>query len=723
MDLSNVNFLPRYKRRTGFDLLQEFYIPALANASTYDRIAGYFSSAVLTEASSGFAKFCSSVNTREPLPKFRLIVGARLTEIDEMTILHLDGHDVESEISESLLNTIQEMSGEEDYDFSKDRISGLSWMIQKGILEIKVGICYDPLTKRVKNHNEAEFHSKLGILSDGNNTLSFEGSVNETKRGWIENYESLVVFRSWSGEKDRVNYHQEDFNELWDSIGENPDLGVAIYSFPDAAKRGLLEKFPPRTPNQLDEIDWGKRRRDNLLNAKKISGRWKKSGQTLEPAKPVSSDENSDKWSHQKDAVTWFLDKSHANGVGIFQMATGSGKTRTSIATVKECVSRGLVKKTIFCVPKTLEDQWSKELADHYPERKGTFWWKSGQDDHLRFFNLDHKDSVMIVSHWFVPKLLEFANKKPKAVQHTMIVIDEMHHLGSDKYKEIGIDKSNKESQTLEFLPEMFHPFLLRLGLSATPWSEYDETRNQLVANNFVNSDIDLATLGESWQKELINNKDVFYFGLENGIKKGILCEFDYISLDYTPSAEDFQRRKDAFKKIPPHIPAHLKSKMGMILAAQVFKSSREKIPPFSEWLDQKGSLDRTILFVADKEFGRDLTKELSSRHNIYTFREFFQGEDMNTLRKFAKGELDLLIACHRISEGVDIKTVDTVVLFSSNSSRLETIQRIGRALRISESEPDKRASIIDLIYADGDDSSDKSRKEWLEELSNTRRD
>ena len=116
-------------------------------------------------------------------------------------------------------------------------------MLQHNLLDIKVGIRFDPETGRVKKHNEAEFHSKLGIMSDGMNKLSFEGSVNETKRGWVENYESLVVFRSWEGESNRVAHHQEDFDELWNSNGFNHNLGVGIYSFPEAAKKKVLEKF------------------------------------------------------------------------------------------------------------------------------------------------------------------------------------------------------------------------------------------------------------------------------------------------------------------------------------------------------------------------------------------------------------------------------------------------------------------------------------------------
>ena len=719
MDLASVGFSERYKRRTGFDLLKEFYIPALQNSTTYDRVAGYFSSAVLTEASSGFSKFCNNPNTRGSTAKFRLIVGARLNESDEETILHIQNP--EAKISEALIAKIEEIRNEEDYDFSKDRISGLAWMLQKNLLDIKVGIRFDPETGRVKKHKEAEFHSKLGIMGDGKNKLSFEGSVNETKRGWVENYESLVVFRSWEGESNRVAHHQEDFDELWNSNGFNHNLGVGIYSFPEAAKKKVLEKFPPRKPT-MDEVRSAERRRKYLEKSRNIRKGWKREKSIKK--KPKGDDsvlvKADNKWKHQLDAMNWFLDENKANGVGIFQMATGSGKTRTSISTVKKAISNGLVNKVIFCVPKTLEDQWAKELSEHYSDRKATFWWKSGQDDHLTFFNLDMKDSVMIVSHYFLPALVDYSIKNPKKVKKSMIVVDEMHHLGSDKYKEIGQTSADIEQG---FFQGMFDSFLLRLGLSATPWSEYDDDRNQMIIDNFINSEFRIDDIGKGWKDKLIADENVFYFGLEDGIKKGILCEFDYIPLDYTPSDEDFQKRKEAFTKIPPNLPKHMQTKMGMILASQVFKSSREKFPPFNNWLKQHGDIKRSILFVSDKEFGRELTSILANEHNNYNFREFFQGEDLATLNRFAEGGLNFLIACHRISEGVDIKTVDTVILFSSNASRLETIQRIGRALRTSPDRPNKKALIVDFVYIDDDDSADKQRKDWLTKLSKVRRD
>ena len=48
-------------------------------------------------------------------------------------------------------------------------------------------------------------------------------------------------------------------------------------------------------------------------------------------------------------------------------------------------------------------------------------------------------------------------------------------------------------------------------------------------------------------------------------------------------------------------------------------------------------------------------------------------------LKRFANGELDCLIACKRISEGIDIQSVNNIVLFATARAPIETVQRVGR--------------------------------------------
>lgn len=731
--LRDYGFKDRYMRRKGHEMLEEFYIPMLAASTTYDRVAGYFSSSVIKHASAGFAKFCKNPNTRadQDLPKFRLIVGARLSPEDEQTVLHIQNPDLATKISDSLVNTIDQINSDDDFDFDKrSRFSGLAWMLKRGLLEIKVGIRYDSETSELIHHSEAEFHDKFGIASDGTHELSFLGSVNETKRGWLENQESCDVYKSWEpGDVRRIRNHKNDFEEMWNTDRVNTEMELAIFSFPEAAKEKMLHHFPPADPRQYDEKSEIKKRRTYIARGQGISAKIKK--------KVVESK----KWSHQKDATDWFLDESKANGRGILQMATGAGKTRTAIGIMRKSVQSDIVNKTIVCVPKTLEEQWDREIREFYEENNlDSYWWKSGKNQHLTFFNDNRKNSVMIVSYHFVPKLLEYARKYPHKMSDTLLVVDELHHIGSEGYKQglksdeqdhFDSEYEEEKVDIKEYLMDDFTPFKQCLGLSATPWDEYDNTRNGYIISGFVNSDFKIQK-DEDWRKQLIDKELVFHFGLKEGIEKGILCPFNYHPLPYVPSEQDRQDAKDAFKKINPTLSPRMQQIMGMILAAKVFKISREKLPPFKQWLSellQSGrKLNRSILFVGDLEFGKDVTQLLSSEFDITDFRTFFQGEKMDTLDKFARGlssqnpdGLDSLVACERISEGLDIKSVDTIILFCSDNARLKTIQRIGRALRTDDQNPDKIATVVDFICQDKD-SVDHKRSEWLGKLSKVRR-
>ena len=54
--LQNLNLLPRYNSDY-HNLLDEFYIPALKKASSYDRAVAYFSSNILLDAAEGLSVF------------------------------------------------------------------------------------------------------------------------------------------------------------------------------------------------------------------------------------------------------------------------------------------------------------------------------------------------------------------------------------------------------------------------------------------------------------------------------------------------------------------------------------------------------------------------------------------------------------------------------------------------------------------------------------------
>ena len=131
--------------------------------------------------------------------------------------------------------------------------------------------------------------------------------------------------------------------------------------------------------------------------------------------------------------------------------------------------------------------------------------------------------------------------------------------------------------------------------------------------------------------------------------------------------------------------------------------------------------MDRSIIFVETKEFGEAVQQILIRfEPNYHTY----YGEDnRQNLLRFSNGELNCLITSKRISEGIDIRSVNNIILLSADKARIQTIQRIGRSLRLDPNNPNKRAAVVDFIQVSEDGNSDQDRKLWLNEMAKIKRE
>jgi len=58
------------------------------------------------------------------------------------------------------------------------------------------------------------------------------------------------------------------------------------------------------------------------------------------------------------------------------------------------------------------------------------------------------------------------------------------------------------------------------------------------------------------------------------------------------------------------------------------------------------------------------------------------QDERAERLERFARSESQWMVACRSLDEGIDIPSVDTIIIAAGTKSPRQTIQRLGRALR-----------------------------------------
>lgn len=408
------------------------------------------------------------------------------------------------------------------------------------------------------------------------------------------------------------------------------------------------------------------------------------------PDRPYSLPAGSSKWVHQDIAVKTFLEKEH----GILAMATGTGKTVTAMKIINKLFDSGEIRRVVITMyGNDLLDQWAIQIRENYKNKQINYHYAAQKM--MKDFVMHPDDSILILSRDSknLSRLLDLFDRLPGDYRNdTLFVFDEVHGAGSNTF--------------VENLSGRLSPYRYRLGLSATPEREYDEAGNDFLLNE----------IGEV----------IFEFTLQDAIKKGILCEFNYIPLPYVLTEEEKLKKRKiiaAFNaKKESGEPVDEKDMFTQL--ALVNKTAVNKLEEFENLISQRPELlQKCIIFVQTMEYGAKLQEILVRYSDKY--HTYYADDEKINLENFAAGKIDCLLTCKKISEGIDISSVTNIILFSSDRSRLVTTQRIGRALRLDKNNPEKKATVVDFVIEDSeenDNNADAARAEWLTELSQTRR-
>lgn len=408
------------------------------------------------------------------------------------------------------------------------------------------------------------------------------------------------------------------------------------------------------------------------------------------PDRPYSLPAGSSKWVHQDIAVKTFLEKEH----GILAMATGTGKTVTAMKIINKLFDSGEIRRVVITMyGNALLDQWAIQIRENYKNKQINYHYASQKM--MKDFVMHPDDSILILSRDArnLSKLLDLFDRLPGDYRNdTLFVFDEVHGAGSNTF--------------VENLSGRLSPYRYRLGLSATPEREYDEAGNDFLLNE----------IGEV----------IFEFTLQDAIQKGILCEFNYVPLPYVLSDEEKLKKRKiiaAFNaKKESGEPVDEKDMLTQL--ALVNKTAVNKLEEFENLISQRPELlQKCIIFVQTMEYGAKLQEILVRYSDKY--HTYYADDEKINLENFAAGKIDCLLTCKKVSEGIDISSVTNIILFSSDRSRLVTMQRIGRALRLDKNNPEKKATVVDFVIEDSeenDNNADADRAEWLTDLSQTRR-
>lgn len=668
MNFKDVKLKKAYSSDTD-DILHDFYIPILEASTEYRRIAGFFTSTSLAISAKGILGLIKNGGN------LKLIVSPCLSKEDLDVIIHSQ-ESPEKYIEKKMLYELD--SSKLESEFVRNHVYALGWMLANNKLEIKVAIGYDnngTLLDYEELQQNGIFHQKVGILTDSEgNMVTFSGSINETASGWINNIEEFKVFRSWEqSERDYVEADFSKFQRYW----LNQAQRVKTMQVPEAVKNRLITL----APRNIDDID-----------LKKIYSR---------PSKKTF-----ELYDRQKEAVDSWLKN---NMRGLFEMATGTGKTITALGCLEKAYEKHPKLLTVITCPyHHLLQQWRKEIDkfglkyDYLLVVDSTCHdWRNKLKETLIELSLDCYTRLIVLtthdtfaSNDFKKIMLESCD----GTFQTLLIADEVHGLGAEKRREGLLEVYN-----------------LRLGLSATPKRWFDSKGTDIIYNFFEEivykfsleeaiSEINPAT-GETYLTPY------YYFpkfvSLNPEELEGYIEETISIISRYNRISDEETRDKTL--------------ELLIFKRANIVKNATEKYRILENILDEIGpSIKWTIVYSSPQQIEKVM--KIINNRSIFVHRftmeegvrpdtdfEFLSERDY-LLQEFANGKYQVLVAMKCLDEGVDIPPARVAVLMASSGNPREYIQRIGRLIRRYPGK--SNSSIYDIVVVPSFNNLPKEMRE-----------
>lgn len=624
MNLQDIVFKAEYNKEYD-NIVDDFYIKCMNQANGYDRVTGYFASTIYYICWDAVKDFV------ERNGKIRIVCSPCISDEDKESIIN--GYDLKSKkiIDSSVLKEINEL-------YNSDRISTsyklLSYLIANDYVEIKIGVPTSESPTEIKRM----FHDKAGLFSDGINYVGFRGGINETYNGWSNegNIDAIDVFTSWEDNKDKIrclnikNY----FNDLWFKKAEK----TIIYDFPEEAKAVLKEKS--------NNYNWEELVQEISLKKSK-SYKWK-------PDKKS----NKELRDHQIEALdNWVL----AGRKGIFEHATGSGKTFTAICAIRDSLLRN--ELPLVLVPsKELLNQWHEEIIKNISGvgelhfllcGDGNSKWRSQRLLNKITKNTYGKKYIIIAimatacSDYFISEINQGL--------HLFVVADEVHRMGS-------LDRR-------KFFNVLCGP---RLGLSATPRRYGDEVGTQAIFDYFG----DVV-------------KPVFT--LQDAIKSGVLTKYFYYPVATTLLNEEQEEYNNISKEIKKMVAinsgdstkldSNNRFKTLLLNRARILKNAESKIDLAYKIIKENYQNGQKWIIYCDNINQLNKVLKKLEGFNAYSYYSSMAGDRDETLSFFESyGGIMVSIKC--LDEGVDIPSTTHALILASSKNPREFIQRRGRILR-----------------------------------------
>ena len=356
-------------------------------------------------------------------------------------------------------------------------------------------------------------------------------------------------------------------------------------------------------------------------------------------------------------------------------MATGTGKTFTSIKTIQALENRcGENFFVIICVPQVdLQTQWASALQEEGYDNVYLFGGVGKSFDQtigeatIDFFSEDKNVICVAVYDTFFSKMYA----KIQRITPIFLIVDEAHNL--TKGNLLTLEKLNPK---------------YKLGLSATI-QRFCENESDAIAHFFTPD-------------------NTFFYGIEDAIENSFLSKYEYHPIFVHLNEDENDRflfktkllAQELNKKEPDsEVVDKLRRERSLIL-----KQASNKLVKLKELMDSGYNFVNSVVYCGQ---GKDdegeslidtVTKLLYDNGLVVSQFTSHTVDRKKVLYEFEHGFFDTLAAIKCFDEGVDVPKLDKIYIMASDSALRQTVQRRGRVLRKCKESGKVIAYIYDMV-------------------------
>ena len=664
MSLQDITLKKEYRSLLD-NVVQDFYLPLLKEATLYQRAVGFFSSSSLVEISKGIAQMAQQGG------KIQIVASPYLSDEDVEAIKK--GYADREKIIEGALITA--LSDDHIDYYSMQRLNLLANLIAEGILDIRIAYTED-------SKGIGMYHEKMGIITDAEgNKVAFSGSMNESATAMLVNYETIDVFRSWGdeSEQERVVLKQNAFSSIWNDTEPN----IRVLEFPKVTEE-LIKKYRKKAPDfGLDQQQYAAIKHNSM---------------PIVDSHPVGArvPSNINLHDYQKEAIAAWVGENYR---GIFDMATGTGKTYTGLGAVAK-LSEDLLDELaviIVCPYQHLVEQWVEDIVK-FNISPIIGYSSSSQKDWRRRLSQAVRDQKLRPEKKFFCFVCTNATFTNRMVQEQigkikspiLLLVDEAHNFGAKSLSQLLDDR-----------------FDYRLALSATLDRHRDEEGTAALYSFF--------------------GKKCIEYSLDRAIKEDKLTQYKYHPVLVYLNEEELDHYEQISYELSKHVIKGKNGKTKLDSYGEILAIKRSRIVAGA--INKLDRLMEVIYPYKDDHFllvycGATHITAPNSDHSDTYEEEMKQIEAVTRLlgnvlgmkvskftaeesideraaikEHFKNGDdLQAIVAIKCLDEGVNIPGIKTAFILASTTNPKEYIQRRGRVLRKSAETGKQYAEVYDFV-------------------------